>query len=223
MKRILSLLIVLCTIFPTYTHAYVYNQSHTMQNQLESARMKTVSITTAKIERYTWDTYYNPLSSGTGTMIGNGLILTNAHVIKDRQNDISITTYTGEVFKGTLLRVDKLKDLALLSFDSLAEGFQMSDVSLYKGKPVMTIGQPLGLPQWSFSEGVVQTPSMLYTDTGGGVQWGIQTDASVKGGASGGPLLDDAGELIGVIRAGGDGVSYAIPMSDIKTFLEGIK
>jgi serine protease Do len=180
--------------------------------------MKTVAIYTGHTERYTWDYYYHPLGKGTGTMIGDGLLLTNAHVL--RGDEITITTYTGESYTGTLLRVDKLKDLALISFDSLAEGFQMSDVNLYKGKPIMTIGQPLGLPQWSFSEGTVQTPSLLYTDTGGGVQWGIYTDASVKGGASGGPLIDERGELVGIIRAGGNEDSYAIPMEYIKAFLE---
>jgi S1-C subfamily serine protease len=207
-------------MLPTTAWGYVYNESHSMQNQLESARMKTVAITTAKVERYTWDTYYNPLSSGTGTMIGNGLILTNAHVIKDGQNDITVTTYTGESYKGTLLRVDKLKDLALLSFDSLADGFTMSDVSLYKGKPIMTIGQPLGLPQWSFSEGVVQTVSGEYKLPTGASYMAVQTDAEVLSGNSGGPLVDDKGELVGIVRASSPGYSYAVPMEDIKAFLE---
>jgi serine protease Do len=222
MKRILACLIILSTLFTSTTYAYQYNDPHTFQSQLETARSKTVRVVLYNIERYTWDTYTNLMSSGSGTLIGDGYILTNAHVIAATHNEIEVTTYDNQRYSAEIIKVDERKDLALLQIDSTAEGFTLSDVSLYRGKPIMTIGQPAGLPHWSFSEGTVQTPSCTYEDTGGSTQNGIQTDAWVKGGASGGPLLDERGELVGIIRAGGDDYSYAIPMDDIKTFLEGI-
>lgn len=221
MKRIMSLLIVLLTLlstFPTVSTAYTYNESHSMQNILESARMKTVAVTIGTVERYAWATYYRPTWTATGTMIGNGLILTNAHVVDTEHNDITIRTYTGESYTGTLLRVDNEKDLALLSFDSDAEGFTFAD-DLYKGMPVMTVGQPTGLPQWSFSEGTVQSLDYEYTCQGKAYS-GYMSDNQVIGGNSGGPLLDSDGELVGIIRAKTEhDYALSIPMVDIKEFL----
>lgn len=220
MKRILSLIVVLCTMLPTTAWGYVYNEPHSMQNILESSRMKTVSITIWHTERYPWSTTNTLLSSGTGTMIGNGLILTNAHVVE--KGDITIKTYSGEIYNGTVIKSDPSIDLALVSFDSKSDGFTLSTVSLYKGMPVMTVGNPLGLPQWSFSEGRVQTPTLAYEGQQKDLYTGIQTDAEVKGGGSGGPLLDSAGELVGIVRASDGVYSYAVRLEDIKIFLEGI-
>lgn len=219
MKRILLPLIILYTILSPTTSAYTYNEPHTFQSQLESARMKTVFVSIWLNESYPWMQSHAFLGLGTGTVIGDGLILTNAHVIKDGQNEISIKTYTGESYTGTLLSIDKEKDLALVSFESQAEGFTLSNVELYKGKPIMIVGQPAGLPQWSFSEGTIGTPAFDYKDTKGGSYTGIQTDAQVIGGNSGGPLIDDRGELVGIVRAANNNFSFAIPMSDIEIFL----
>lgn len=220
MKRILSLLIALCLLLTPLSTSwgYSYNESHSMQNHLEPARMKTVAVTIGTVERYAWASFYHPKWTATGTMIGNGLILTNAHVVDTEHNDITIRTYTGESYTGTLLRVDNEKDLALLSFDSDAEGFTFAD-DLYKGMPVMTVGQPTGLPQWSFSEGTIQSLDYEYTCQGKAYR-GYMSDNQTLGGNSGGPLLDSDGELVGIIRAKTEhDYALSIPMEDIKEFL----
>lgn len=219
MKRILLPLIILYTILSTTASAYTYNEPHTMQSQLEAARSKTVKISVA------YNSYfegYRPHGVGTGTLIGDGLLLTNAHVIGSNTGtlELDITTYDGVVHEGTLLRVDKSLDLALVSFDYDYSGFTLSNTEPYAGMQIMTVGQPQGLPQWSFSEGSIQSIAFRATMTTGEEYTSIMTDAQAIPGNSGGPLVNDRGELVGIVRACTVDRSFVIPMSDINKFLD---
>lgn len=217
-KRICIMLLV--TFFmPVAAGAYPYNQPHTFQSQLESARAKTAIVA----PYYT--SYYEgtrPQITGTGTLLGDGLLLTNAHVIGSNTGTlhIDVTTYDNVVHDGTLLRINYTADLALIRIDSAAEGFTLSDSQIYAGQQIMTVGQPQGLKRWSFSEGTIQDvakPAMMPT----GERWtAIMTDAEVIPGNSGGPLINDRGELVGIIRAAAGGYGYAIPMKEIKSFIK---
>lgn len=151
MKRILSLILILCTMFPQVIHGFAYNESHTFQTQLEDARNKTVSIVI--YTKYPWSDFQYE-RSGTGSMLGDGRILTNAHVIGEitECTYIEVTLYNKEKYFAKLLKSDKELDLTLLSIKSKAEGFTLSDTEPYNGMPIMTVGNPLGHPQWSFSE-----------------------------------------------------------------------
>lgn len=218
-KLLLTLLLSLALTSPV--QAYSYNEAHDtqLQSTLTTARMNTVAITSADVDRYAWDTFYYPKSSGTGTMIGDGRILTNAHVIKGE--DITIRTYTGETYSGTLLKLDAVNDLALLQFDSDAAGFSLSDTEPYAGMPVMSVGQPAGLPQWSFSEGTIQNTAFAYLCENKPYT-GYMSDNQNLGGNSGGPLLNESGELIGIVRAkDAQDSALSIPLDVIKNFLEG--
>jgi len=222
MKRILAALILLFTILPTTAWGYVYNEPHTFQSQLETARSKTVRVVLENVERYPWATFYSLVTAATGTMIGDGYILTNHHVIDFTHNEIDIALYDGTITTATLIKSDKDKDLALLHIDSTAEGFIFSTTEPYTGQSIMTVGQPTGLPQWSFSEGVIQSIDQPATMTTGESYTAIMTDAEVKQGNSGGPLLNERGELVGIVRAANVGHSFAVTLEDVKKFLEGI-
>lgn len=219
MKKLL-LTLLLSLAFTSPAQAYQYNEAHDTQLQaaLTAARMNTVTISTADVDRYAWDTFYYPKSSGTGTMIGDGRILTNAHVIKGE--DITVRTYTGETYSGTLLKLDVVNDLALLQFDSDAAGFSLSGTEPYAGMPVMSVGQPAGLPQWSFSEGAIQNLAYGYLCDNKPYS-GYLSDNQNLGGNSGGPLLNESGELIGIVRAkDAQDNALSIPLVNIKEFLK---
>jgi hypothetical protein len=134
----------------------------------------------------------------------------------------------------TVDAVDPERDLALLSVlgaDLPHMPFGDSD-ALEPGQPVEVRGYPFGrqvevakatatdlLPQVSVSRGSV---AALRTDDQGVLTY-IQTDAVVNPGSSGGPVLDQDGFVVGVVRmklSGGPGVGFAIPINQVKDFLE---
>lgn len=217
-KRICIMLLV--TFFmPVSAGAYPYNQQHTFQSQLESARAKT-AIVTAYYTSYFEGTRIQ--GTGTGTLIGDGLLLTNAHVIGSNTGTlhIDVTTYDKVVHEGTLLRIDRSVDLALIRIDSTAEGFTLSDTQICPGLKVMTVGHPQGLAHWSFSEGaIIDTARDCIMTTG--ERWtAIMTDAQSIQGNSGGPFINDRGELVGIMRGAAEGYSFAIPIEGVREFLK---
>lgn len=217
MKKIIILLLA-TLLLSSPAVAYPYNEPHTMQLQLETARIKTVKVQSAYNSQFEG---YRPYGTGTGTLLGNGMLLTNAHVLGNNTGtlELSITTYNGEHYRGELLKIDRVVDLALIRIDSQADGFIFSNINLYKGMSIMTVGQPMGLPQWSYSEGTIQVVAQPAMTTTGQLYTAIMTDAQVIQGNSGGPLINDRGELVGIVRAATIDRSFAIPMSDIKIFL----
>jgi len=118
------------------------------------------------------------------------------------------------------LRIDRAVDLALIRIDSTAEGFTLSDTQIYPGKQVMTVGNPQGLANWSFSEGVVVDIARPCIMTSGERWTAIMTDAHAIQGNSGGPLINDRGELVGIIRAATEDYSFAISIDEVKEFLQ---
>jgi serine protease Do len=219
-KLLLTLLFSLALTSPA--QAYQYNQAHDTELQavLTDARMKTVMVVSSETERYGYDRFYHIRSISTGTMIGDGLILTNAHVLMGKDTDIK--TYTGDSYSATVVKTDTANDLALLKINSDAAGFTLSSTEPYAGMPVMSVGQPYGLPQWSFSEGTLQSTTYAYVCENKPYSGYISNNQNL-GGNSGGPLLNESGELIGLIRAkmmDGTDNAVSIPLDVIKTFLK---
>lgn len=217
-KRICIMLLV--TFFvPIYAGAYPYNQQHTFQSQLESSRAKTTIVTAYYISYFEGTRIQG---TGTGTLIGDGLLLTNAHVIGSNTGTlhIDVTTYDKVLHEGTLLRIDRAMDLALIRIDSTTEGFTLSDTQIYPGMQVMTVGHPQGLARWSFSEGVVVDIARPCIMTSGERWTAIMTDAQAIQGNSGGPLINDLGELVGIMRGAAEGYSFAISIEDVSEFLQ---
>lgn len=217
MKKLLVIIFFLLSASPAY--AYKYNEPHTFQSELESARSKTVQIVLINEHRYPWATTSEITSTGTGTLLDDGYILTNEHVISGDHTEIVINTYDKQRYSATLITSSPKLDLALLHINSNSKGFVLSDIEPYAGESIMTVGQPAGLPSWSFAEGTIQKVDQPATMTTGESYTAIMTDAEVKQGNSGGPLINDRGELVGIVRAANVGHSFAVPLSDIKSFL----
>ena len=158
------------------------------------------------------------LGSGVVVDAGNGLILTNNHVI-DGADDIAVTLEDGREFSAEFVGADRDTDLALIRVDArdLAELPLHDAEQLRVGDFVVAVGNPFGLGQ-TVTSGIV---SALGRSGLRGLEYQnfIQTDASINPGNSGGALIDLRGRLIGINTAiftpsgGNVGIGFAIPAS----------
>ncbi|HEX7620217.1 MAG TPA: trypsin-like peptidase domain-containing protein [Anaerolineales bacterium] len=163
--------------------------------------------------------------SGSGVFISDkGYILTNNHVI-DGVTDITITLSDGTQEKATVVGADLYSDIAVLKTNGKVPAVASlgnSDV-LNPGETVIAIGSPLGDFKNTVTVGVVSATGRSI-DTGNGytIDGLIQTDAAINQGNSGGPLVNLAGEVIGIntliVRNSGsgtvaEGLGFSIPIN----------
>lgn len=156
-------------------------------------------------------------AQGSGFIVGaDGLILTNAHVVRGA-TDVTVKLTDRREFTAKVLGSDKKTDIAVLKINAhdlpvLKLG---KSADLKVGEWVLAIGAPFGFEN-SVTAGVVSAKGRSLPGDGG-VQF-IQTDAAVNPGNSGGPLLDAKGKVVGInsqiySRSGGfEGLSFAIPI-----------
>jgi serine protease Do len=168
-------------------------------------------------------------SLGSGVIVSaDGYILTNNHVVEDA-DEISVTLYTFEEYKATIIGRDPKSDLALIKIEPKADlpfvKFGDSD-KLRVGEWVLAIGNPFGL-QKTVTAGIVSAKGRAINNESYGNF--IQTDASINPGNSGGPLFNLQGEMVGVntaifSRSGGNiGIGFAIPVNMAKNVLVQLK
>jgi serine protease Do len=163
---------------------------------------------------------------GSGFIIeSNGLILTNAHVVEGA-NTIYVTLTDKREFKAKLLGMDKRTDIAVVKIEARdLPKLPLGDSSRVRvGEWVLAIGSPFGLEN-TVTAGIVSAKSR---DTGDYLPF-IQTDVAVNPGNSGGPLLNTAGQVIGInsqifSRSGGYmGISFAIPIDEAMRVADQLK
>ena len=160
-------------------------------------------------------------SLGSGVIFySNGYILTNQHVIGDRNVGITVELSSGRKEKAKIIGIDKGTDLAVLKIDQNEElsSIEIANSDNLKiGDIVLAIGNPYGLGQ-SVSMGIVSATGREFNNPYSDY---IQTDASINQGNSGGALIDTTGRLVGIntlIRSstgGSEGVGLAIPSARV--------
>ena len=155
---------------------------------------------------------------GSGFIISSdGLILTNAHVVREAK-EVTVKLSDRREYSAKVLGVDTATDIAVLRVDAKdLPVVRLGDPrNLEVGDPVLAIGAPYGLEQTATS-GIVSAKGRSLP--GDAVVPFIQTDAAVNPGNSGGPLFDGSGSVVGInsqiySRSGGfQGVSFAIPIN----------
>jgi len=176
-------------------------------------------------------------ATGSGFVISkDGLIVTNDHVV-DGATRVQVKVGTSDQAQdATVVGADPSRDLALLKVD----GNDLSTLSLGDsssvgvGDAVYAIGNPFGLDH-TFTTGIVSAlQRSLQAPDGATISGAIQTDAALNPGNSGGPLLDSAGQVIGVnaqietgsqdgAEGGNVGIGFAIPSSTVKAFVQEAK
>ncbi len=218
-----------------------------------------VGINVVQIRRYVqrspfdddpfWRLFYQPFEYqqkvkglGSGFLISpEGYILTNEHVVH-QASEIVVTTTDGRQFKAEVVGEDYTYDVALLkitgkNFPYILLG-DSDDIII--GEWVIALGNPFGLfnvgSQPTVTVGVVSAMDMDFKGNleieGRSYQDMIQTDASINGGNSGGPLVNSLGQCIGIntfIISGSEyqktsiGIGFAIPMNRMKKILPDLK
>jgi serine protease Do len=171
--------------------------------------------------------YRKSIPLGSGVVVDRqGLVLTNLHVVR-RASNIEVHFLNGEKHPATLAAYNERNDLALLRVRETADNKRFSEVNFAKpddlllGETVIAVGNPFGL-EHTVTSGVLSARNrslkegdVVFTDI-------LQTDAAINPGNSGGPLINLDGYLIGLnlaIRAGAEGIGFAIPLRRIEEVL----
>ena len=147
----------------------------------------------------------------------DGVILTNAHVVEGA-GDVTVTLPDGRSYAGKVLGGDPLTDVAVVKVvASKLPVAPLGDSSKVRpGEWAIAIGNPLGLDN-TVTAGIISAIQRTNAVGEGQRVPYIQTDAAVNPGNSGGPLINDRGQVIGIntaIRqAPGAGLSFAIPIN----------
>ncbi len=147
----------------------------------------------------------------------NGWILTNRHVVAG-SDKLVVKLKDDREFDGRIYGIDSLTDLAIVKVDATglpAATLGNSD-ELKVGQLVVAIGSPLGTFTNSVTSGIVSAKGRQIQVEGGVLSNLIQTDAAINPGNSGGPLIDAAGNVIGIntaVAQSANGIGFAIPMN----------
>jgi serine protease Do len=172
---------------------------------------------------------YKQKNLGTGFIIDKkGFILTNDHVV-EQTDQIGVRTANGKEFAAKIVGRDPMTDLALIRIksDTPLVPLNLGDSNqLEVGDWVIAIGNPFGLGN-TVTAGIV---SAKYRQIGAGSYDNfIQTDTPINLGNSGGPLLNTAGEVVGINTAifsqsgGSVGIGFAIPINMARDLLPQLK
>jgi len=196
----------------------------------DMANRATVNITSVVYEEGWFFQLVPRRGAGSGFLIDtDGRILTNQHVIAGeggRVGDIQVTLPDQSSYRAQVLAADEAADLALIKITprkNLAILRLGDSEHLQVGQKVLAIGNPFRL-QGTLTTGIISALGRTIEDSEKRLEDMIQTDAAINPGNSGGPLLDSAGNVIGINTAiygpgGNIGIGFAIPVNRAKMML----
>lgn len=186
------------------------------------------------------------IGGGSGFIVSaDGYVVTNKHVVLDEDADYTVFTNDGKSYPAKVLAKDPLQDLAILKIDQeqivettgafTARPFVpalLGDADVLQiGQSVIAIGNALGEFRNTVSVGVISGLGRTITASGGAnfvetIEDVIQTDAAINKGNSGGPLLNLAGEVIGINTAtvlDAQNIGFAVPINKVKRDIEQVR
>lgn len=209
------------------------NDTLTVASAVAEKAMKSVVGITTKGTVNTWLGPVEAGGTGSGIIVDkDGYILTNAHVVKlngESTDTLNVQLYDSTTVEAHTVWVDSAIDIAIIKVDTDVKlvPAELGDSDKLKiGETAIAIGNPLDLAyQRSVTQGIISGLNRFVGQvSGGGYMDGlIQTDASINGGNSGGPLLNSQGEVIGINTvkvSSAEGLGFAIPINSVKTILE---
>ena len=219
--------------YPFLKNHQLTNDNLTVKNQLFRSIQKNIIPKKYKESVVLLETNNQ---SGAGFLIANNRILTNWHLVKD-QKEVNVrfkaklydTITKRSARKAVVISTDKEKDLALLELGQdtsvLPFSFRDSTDIAGQGLEVYTIGHPYGL-NWSFNSGTISAkrPNWLwdYKNTSHKAKLLYQTQIPIDKGNSGGPLLDDNGNVLGIVtyfHPQNKSINFSVSSEDIQNFL----
>ena len=190
-------------------------------------------------ESESFNPFIEPESQSGGTATGSGIviddkghILTNNHVIEGASKIQVKLGESDHEYTAEVVGTDPASDLALIKVDaptSELDPLTLGDSDAVEvGDPVVAIGNPFGLDRTVTSGIVSALQRQIQAPNGFSIDNVIQTDAAINPGNSGGPLINSAGEVIGInsqIETGGGndgnvGIGFAIPINTAKSVIQ---
>jgi serine protease Do len=193
---------------------------------IAAVRPSVVAITT-EVTGYSFFGAYTQEGAGSGWIIeSNGLIVTNNHVVEGAST-VTVTLEDGRTFVTKAVYTDAFSDLAVIKIDAqnLPAAKLGDSALLHVGDWVVPIGNSLGLGI-SATKGIVSAIGVSISESAGNTLYNlIQTDAAINPGNSGGPLVNLAGEVIGINSVkisdvGVEGMGYAISIEEANPILQ---
>ncbi len=190
---------------------------------VEKTRASVVGVTSES-----YDNYNTKTSCGSGIIISaDGYIVTNYHVIEGA-NNIIVTLDNGIECTAYFIGCDAYSDLAVLRIQQeglTAAEFGDSD-AVRVGEIAIAIGNPTGQLQGTATSGIISALNRN-VEINNTVMNLIQTDAAINSGNSGGPLLNQYGQVVGITSAkvsltGYEGLGFAIPANTAKPIIEAL-
>ncbi len=191
-------------------------------------RPAVVSVLTEVVAYDLFNQAYTHEGAGSGVILdGEGYIVTNNHVVEDAR-EIQVELADGTKYAATVVGTDALTDLAVIRAE--AGGLPFASLgtsgSLAVGEWVVAIGNALG-EGISATEGIVSRLNVSITVGGNTLRDLVQTTAAVNPGNSGGPLVNMAGEVVGinsvkVADIGVEGMSYAISIDGARPIIQAL-
>ena len=177
---------------------------------------------------------FQPVGGGSGFLIEpDGLIVTNRHVVEDDDAKYQVSLANGKEYEATIVAKDPVLDVALIKIEGVdLPTLALGDSDKLKlGQTVIAIGNALSEFGNTVTRGVVSGIGRR-VEAGNGrglsevIEEAIQTDAAINPGNSGGPLLNFAGEVIGIntaVSREGQLVGFAIPINSVKRTIESVR
>lgn len=210
----------------------VTSQENDIANIVSKVSPSVVSITT-KSQAQTFFGVAQQEGAGTGIIVSSdGYIMTNNHVVKDA-NTVGVVLSDGTSYDDVkVVGSDPLNDVAFLKIAN-AKDLKTAELgnssTVRVGQQVVAIGNSLGQYQNTVTSGIVSGKGRPVSAGDGRTVESltdlIQTDAAINPGNSGGPLLNMAGQVIGMntaMAAEAQGIGFAIPINSIKGELKGV-
>lgn len=183
-------------------------------------QLKSIPASTARFQDRATDirahvaTIFSNAGSGSGFFINDGYLVTNNHVI-DGSKFVKVRLITGREVVGEVVATNAHRDVALIKTEVIGlKGLPVRKTEAVIGAQVFVVGSPLG-PD---NEGTV-TSGIISTYRFENEQRVIQSDAAVSVGNSGGPMMDDTGNVLGITVYGradprGQSLNFFIPITD---------
>ncbi|MFA4937440.1 MAG: trypsin-like peptidase domain-containing protein [Patescibacteria group bacterium] len=171
------------------------------------------------------------IGGGTGFVINKdkGLILTNRHVVEDTEADYTVLTNNGNKYDAQVVARDTVNDMALVQITNhdLPQVALGDSDNVELGQTVIAIGNALGEYRNTITKGVISgiNRNIVAGDGQGSsesLEGVFQTDAAINPGNSGGPLVDLAGQVIGIntaVSRQGQLIGFAIPINEVKRMI----
>jgi putative serine protease PepD len=226
LKRIaIIILVLLIGFWNTKTYSITEDEKNNI-GVYEKAADGVVNVTSTAVQM---DFFFNPFptqGAGSGSVIDTrGHVLTNHHVVANAQK-LEVTLADGSKWPAKLVGSDPDNDLAVIKIEAPREKLKVIPMgdskNLRVGQKVLAIGNPFGFDR-TLTTGVISSLGRtIRSEVGTLIEDVIQTDAAINLGNSGGPLLNSAGEIIGINSAiispsgGNVGIGFAIPVNTAK-------